>query len=79
MGRRVLVIEDDTAIRLGITDALRFEGYEPCAAADGRRGREMAIEIACDLVLLDLVLPGGDGLSILRDIREVRPTLPVII
>ncbi|HEY3243249.1 MAG TPA: response regulator transcription factor [Phycisphaerae bacterium] len=75
----MLVIEDDAAIRQGIVDALRFEGYEPCEAADGQRGREMAIEIACDLVLLDLVLPGGDGLSILREVREVRPTLPVII
>jgi len=76
---RVLVIEDDAAIRRGIVDALRFEGYETCESGDGKRGRMMAIEIACDLILLDLVLPGGDGLSILRDLREVRPTLPVII
>lgn len=77
--KRVLVVEDDTAIRRGIIDALHFEGYETFEAGDGRSGREQAICVDCDLVLLDLVLPGGDGLDILREVRGTRPTLPVII
>jgi DNA-binding response OmpR family regulator len=77
--QRILVIEDDAAIREGLVDALRFEGYATFEAADGDAGLEMAVQAGCDLVLLDLVLPGRDGLDILRAVRETRPTLPVII
>jgi two-component system alkaline phosphatase synthesis response regulator PhoP len=77
--KTVLVIEDDPAIRRGILDALDFEGYQTLEAPEGKSGLQMAIKTACDLVLLDLVLPGEDGLYILREVRAVRPTLPVII
>jgi DNA-binding response OmpR family regulator len=76
---RILVVEDDPAIRQGIVDALRFEGYQTFEAPDAPEGLDMAVGTACDLVLLDLVLPHGDGLDILREVRAVRPTLPVII
>lgn len=80
MGKsRVLVIEDDPAIRRGIVDALHFEGFETFEAGDGRTGLDRAVGVDCDLILLDLVLPGGDGLDILRAVRATRPTLPVII
>ncbi|MEM6997008.1 MAG: response regulator transcription factor [Myxococcota bacterium] len=75
----VLVVEDDSAIRTGLVDALGFEGYRVLQAADAPSGAESALRSACDLVLLDLMLPGGDGLSILREIRRLKPTLPVII
>jgi len=75
----VLVIEDDAAIRRGVADALHFEGYETLEAADGHAGMKMGLEVACDLVLLDLVLPGREGLAILAEVRRSRPTLPVII
>lgn len=77
--RRILTIEDDAAIRRGIVDALRFAGYDTFEAGEGEAGLEMAVSIECELVLLDLVLPGRDGLSILEQVRAVRPTLPVII
>jgi DNA-binding response OmpR family regulator len=77
--RTVLVIEDDAAIRQGIVDALDFAGYTPLEAPDGKRGFAMALEAECDLILLDLVLPGPDGLEILKAVRAERPTLPVII
>ena len=79
MSKRVLVIEDDAAIREGIVDALTGRGYEVSQAATGLDGLEKATRADCDLVLLDLVLPGIDGLDILRRVREVRPALPVII
>jgi DNA-binding response OmpR family regulator len=79
MPRRILVIEDDNAIRRGIVDALRFKGYDPIEAANGKEGMSLAEGADCDLVLLDLVLPGPGGLEILRAVRATRPTLPVII
>lgn len=77
--QQILVIEDDAAIRQGIVDALTFEGYATYEAGTAARGREMALSVACDLILLDLILPGGDGLEILREVRQTRPTLPVVI
>ena len=76
---RILTIEDDAAIRRGIVDALRLAGYEVLEAADGDRGMEMATLVEYDLLLLDLVLPGTGGFDILRKLRAVRPTQPVIV
>lgn len=75
----VLVIEDDTAIRTGLLDALEATGYETLQAGDGRAGMELVKRATFDLVLLDLVLPYTDGLTILTTIRQLRPTVPVII
>jgi two-component system alkaline phosphatase synthesis response regulator PhoP len=77
--RRILVIEDDPAIRQGIVDALEFQGYAATEAGDGAEGLELATTLDCDAILLDLVLPGPGGLEILREVRATRPTLPVII
>ena len=77
--KRVLVIEDDRSIREGIADALAFSGYTALQAERGDTGIEKALHGGCDLVLLDLVLPGADGLEVLRQVRAARPTLPVII
>ena len=77
--KTVLVIEDDPAIRRGIVDALGFEGFAALEAPRGDVGAQLASQGQCDLVLLDLVLPGRDGLDVLDDIRKSRPTLPVII
>jgi len=77
--RQILVVEDDAAIRTGIVDALEFAGYQPIEAGDGDAGLEKALRDDCDLILLDLVLPGTDGLEILRRTRAARPTMPVII
>ena len=75
----ILTIEDDAAIRRGIVDSLRFAGYAPLEAANGDVGLRMATLQSYDLLLLDLVLPGRDGLEILRAVRALRPTQPVII
>src|SRR5690606_25759266 len=73
------VIEDDAAIRRGLVDALRFAGYAVSEAADGREGLEAAAASGVDLVLLDLLMPRLDGLAVLRELRKIRPSLPVII
>jgi two-component system alkaline phosphatase synthesis response regulator PhoP len=77
--KRVLVIEDDAAIRRGVLDALAFAGYDALEAGDGVAGRCAALDASYDLLLLDLVLPGRDGLEILREVRTARPTVPVIV
>lgn len=75
----ILVIEDDSAIRRGVCDALRFSGYEVLEAAEGLSGMEQAQKAAFDLMLLDLVLPNHNGFEILRALRDHRPGTPVII
>jgi DNA-binding response OmpR family regulator len=76
---RIVVVEDEPAIRRGVADALRASGYEVAESGDGDRGLTEASRTGVDLVLLDLLLPRRDGLEVLRELRAVRPTLPVII
>ena len=75
----ILTIEDDSAIRRGIVDALEFHGFQVIESAEGTDGKRQAIEGSYDLLLLDLGLPGRSGLEILRAVRQLRPTQPVII
>src|SRR5437868_10945290 len=75
----VVVVEDEPAVRRGVTDALRVSGYEVSEAADGAAGLQAALGRDVGLVLLDLLLPQRDGLEVLAELRKVRPTLPVII
>jgi DNA-binding response OmpR family regulator len=76
---RILVIEDDEAIREGVVDALTYAGFDTLETGSGDTGQDMAVRVDCDLLLLDLVLPRVSGLDILRAVRKSRPTLPVII
>ncbi len=75
----ILVIEDDSAIRRGVVDALRFAGHEVLEAAEGAAGMDLALSARFDLVLLDLVLPNHSGFDILRALRDHRPGTPVIV
>jgi DNA-binding response OmpR family regulator len=75
----VLVIEDDASIRRGLVDALSFAGFGVLQCGDGAKAAAMALENDVDLVLLDVMLPGRDGFSILGDLRRAKPTLPVIM
>src|SRR3954470_22121445 len=76
---RLVVIEDEHAIRRGVADALRASGYDVAEAADGQRGLDEALRPGVDLVLLDLMLPRLNGLQVLTELRKTRPVLPVII
>jgi DNA-binding response OmpR family regulator len=77
--KRILVVEDDSAIRQGILDALRFAGYETLHAANGTDGMKLALQASIDMLMLDLILPGPSGFEILKAAREARATLPIII
>lgn len=74
----VLIVEDDQAIRRGLADAMKFAGYHTIEAADGKAGLELALAADADLVLLDIRMPRMDGLEVLREVRRIRPALPVI-
>lgn len=77
--KRILVVEDDGAIRRGLVDALKFDGYDVLETGNGDDGFDLAAKADCDLALLDLVLPGRSGLEVLEGVRRTRPTLPIII
>ncbi|MCB9845731.1 MAG: response regulator transcription factor [Phycisphaeraceae bacterium] len=75
----ILVVEDDPAIRRGVADALEFAGFVVREAGDGQQGLEAACSGAFDLVLLDILMPKMDGLTMLGELRKARPSLPVIM
>lgn len=69
MTATILVIEDDASMRAGLRDNLEVEGYHVVTAADVREGREKARQAKPDLILLDVMLPDGDGVSLCRSLR----------
>lgn len=74
----ILVVEDDAAIRRGVVDMLRFNGYSVHEASDGRSGLDLALAVESDLILLDIMMPGMDGMEVLAELRKSRPDQPVI-
>jgi DNA-binding response OmpR family regulator len=76
---RILVIEDEAAIADFLKRGLEAEGYAVVSAADGKRGERLALDEKLNLVILDRILPGRDGLQVLASIRRARPGLPVIM
>jgi DNA-binding NtrC family response regulator len=78
-GQRILIIDDEAAIRESLETLLSLEGYLVETATNGEEGLDQIQQNIYDLVLLDLALPGKNGLEILQLIRELQPVLPVIM
>ena len=76
--KKVLIIEDDANILELEKDYLEANGFETLTAVDGGKGLELALSEDVSLVILDLMLPGADGFSVCRRIREEKE-IPVII
>jgi DNA-binding response OmpR family regulator len=76
---RIVVVEDEPAIRRGVRDTLRHHEYDVAEAADGHAGLIAATQPHVDLVLLDILLPGLDGLDVLGQVRKIFPDRPVIL
>lgn len=77
--KKILVVDDEKNIRLLLDEELTDEGYEVIQAENGAAALEIISKEKPDLVTLDIKMPGEDGLSILRRIRETEYDLPVII
>jgi DNA-binding response OmpR family regulator len=75
----ILVVEDEAGIADFLERGLRAEGYGVTVAGDGLAGARLALEPEVDLVVLDRMLPGIDGIEVLERVRRTRPLLPVIM
>jgi DNA-binding NtrC family response regulator len=76
---RVLIIEDDELIRQMLQMALAAAGWEVTVAVDGDDGLSVFSQQAFDLVICDVIMPRKYGIEVLRGIRAVEPSLPVIM
>jgi len=76
---RILIIEDEESILMGLEDDLGLEGHEVTGETDGTRGLERARAGGYDLVILDLMLPGTDGFDICRQLRDAGDATPILM
>ena len=76
---RILIVDDEPEMVRGLEDNLRFEGYQTLAAGDGKRGLQLALTEAPDLILLDIMMPGMSGWDVCRELRRKGLDVPVIM
>jgi DNA-binding response OmpR family regulator len=76
---RILIAEDEERIASFVEKGLRSNGFTTTVAADGDTALDRALSGGFDLMLLDIGLPGRDGFTVLRELRESRVTLPVVV
>jgi DNA-binding response OmpR family regulator len=76
---RLLVVEDDDGIALGLEDDLRLEGYDVVVARDGEQAVRLAVAEPFDLIVLDLMLPKKDGYQVCRELRRGGIAAPIIM
>jgi len=81
MAHRILIIEDDPDVSRLLCARLRSLGFQPEAAADAMQGVTLAQRSPPDLIILDLAMPAGGGMSVLRRLRSLAKTsmLPIIV
>jgi two-component system alkaline phosphatase synthesis response regulator PhoP len=79
MAKKILIIEDDPGISLGLKDEFESEGYDVLAAIDGEQGLEAAKNQKPDLIILDIMLPGLDGYEVCRRLRIEGNRTPIIM
>ncbi|MGJ8634881.1 MAG: response regulator transcription factor [Luteolibacter sp.] len=79
MSARILIIEDDESLRRGLLDHLGSQGWEVLAAKDGEEGYKLGLEWKCDLILLDIMLPGINGFEICQALRREKITTPILM
>jgi DNA-binding response OmpR family regulator len=77
--KKILIVEDDESITLGLEMNLRAEGYEVTVAVDGESGLSRAVQDGFDLVVLDVMLPKMNGFEVLRALRERNKIVPVVM
>ncbi|GAA0489398.1 response regulator transcription factor [Alkalibacterium sp. s-m-22] len=77
--KKVLIVEDEQSILKLLQYNLEKEGYEVSGAMDGKEGYEMALNNSYDIILLDLMLPGMDGMDVCRELRREKIDAPIIM
>lgn len=77
--KHILLVEDDESILFGLQDILEGEGYQITTASNGIDGLKLAAEKPIDLLVLDIMLPGMNGLEICKQIKKEKLTLPIIM
>ncbi len=77
--KKILVIEDDKAVRRGISDNLTSEHFEVLACGDGKEGYEMARKNAVDLIILDIMLPSMNGNEVCKQLRQDGVQTPILM
>jgi two-component system, OmpR family, alkaline phosphatase synthesis response regulator PhoP len=77
--KKILIIEDARAIRMALEDDFRFEGYQVASVSTGPEGLEKAMDLGLDIIILDLMLPGLDGLEICKELRRRDIGTPIIM
>ena len=76
---RILIVEDEPAMQMGLKDNFEFEGYQVFVAGDGETGQQMALDEKPDLVILDIMLPKKSGFDVCRDLRQQGFEAPIIM
>lgn len=79
MSETILLVEDDVSIRKALQLNLQLEGYELLSAEDGETGRRLSQTENLDLIVVDLMLPRLSGLDLIRDLRQRRADLPILV
>ena len=77
--KRILLVEDEPSLVLTLTDRLVSEGFAVESATDGLRAESILMENSFDLIVLDVSLPGKDGLDLCRDLRQQGVTTPILM
>ena len=76
---RILIVEDEEPMRLGLRDNLEFEEYEVDMAADGEEGLDKILNHPYDLILLDVMLPKKSGFDVCKEVRKKNITTPILM
>jgi DNA-binding response OmpR family regulator len=77
--KHILIVEDDESILFGLQDILESKGYQISTASNGIEGFKLASSEPIDLLLLDIMLPGMNGLEICKRIRKEKLKLPIVM
>lgn len=76
---KILIVEDEPDMRRGLEDNLQYEGYTTVSTGNGNEGLRLARKDSYDLIILDLMLPGMDGLDLCRQLKREDNTTPIIM
>ncbi|MCJ1908168.1 response regulator [Planococcus ruber] len=77
--KTILIVDDQMGIRLLLNEVFKKEGYDTLTAANGNQALQTAGEKQLDIVLLDMKIPGMDGIEILKNLKQIQPDVQVIM